>query len=86
VTEWSKRFLLEYCPAVWKPTVYIGHMKRIEAVQRRFANNCLVTHTHIIYVEELRLLGAESLELLRLKLHPRKNDLEIASTEKRLSG
>ena len=60
------RPILEYCSPVWNP-VYIGDIKRIEAVQRRFTKR-LSGYRHISYDTRLRLLGAESLELRRLKL------------------
>jgi len=60
------RPILEYCSPVWNP-VYIGDIKRIEAVQRRFTKK-LSGYRHISYDTRLRLLRAESLELRRLKL------------------
>ena len=60
------RPILEYCSPVWNP-VHIGDIKRIEAVQRRFTKR-LSGYRHISCDTRLRLLGAESLELRRLKL------------------
>jgi len=60
------RPILEYCSPVWSP-VYIGDIKRIEAVQRRFTKR-LSGYSKLSYATRLRLLGAEALELRRLKL------------------
>jgi len=61
-----KTNILEYCSPVWNP-VYIGDIKRIEAVQRRFTKK-LSGYRHLSHDARLHLLGAESQELRRLKL------------------
>ena len=62
------RPILEYCSPVCNP-VYIGDIKRTEAVQRRFTKIIAWLYRHVSYAERLRLLGAESLEWQRLKLN-----------------
>ena len=56
-----------YQLTVWNP-VYIGDIKHSEAVQHRFTKKILSGYRHVNYDTKLQLLGAESLELRRLKL------------------
>ena len=59
------RPLLEYCSPVWAP-VYKTDIGIIERVQRRFTKR-LYGLCSLSYVERLNVLGAETLELRRLK-------------------
>ena len=59
------RPILEYCSPVWSP-IYKTDIRLIESVQRSFTRK-LSGFVHIPYEERLRILGAESLELRRLK-------------------
>jgi len=57
--------LLEYCSAVSHPG-YLCDMNMIESVQRRFTKRLKGFHS-LSYVNRLKVLNAESLELRRLK-------------------
>jgi hypothetical protein len=60
------RPLVEYCVPVWSPS-YIADINKIEAVQRRFTKR-LFNFRWLSYRDRLLKLGADSLELRRLKL------------------
>lgn len=59
------RPILEYCAPVWNP-MYLCDIRRIEAVQRRFTKRLENMH-ELSYCDRLAVLGAESLEVRRLK-------------------
>ena len=56
---------LEYCSPVWSP-VYKTDIVKIENIQRRFTKK-LRGCKNLSYIERLQLLGAQTLELRRLK-------------------
>ena len=59
------RPILEYCSAVWNPG-YLCDINKIESVQRRFTKRLKGFHS-LSYVNRLKALNTESLELRRLK-------------------
>ena len=59
------RPILEYCSAVWNPG-YLCDINKIESVQRRFTKRLKAFHS-LSYVDRLKTLNTESLELRRLK-------------------
>jgi hypothetical protein len=59
------RPILEYNSPVWSPT-YVTYIDVLEKVQRRFTKG-LSGLKHLTYAERLHYLGAETLELRRLK-------------------
>jgi len=58
------RPLLEYASCVWSPYL-LKHIKCIESVQKRFTKR-LFSISHFGYVDRLKAVGLESLELRRL--------------------
>jgi len=60
------RPLVEYCVPVWSPS-YTADINKIEAVQRRFTKR-LFNFRWLPYRDRLLKLGADSLEVRRLKL------------------
>jgi len=60
-----QRPILEYCSAVWNPG-YLCDINKIEYVQRRFTKRLKGFHS-LSYVDRLKTLNTESLQLRRLK-------------------
>ena len=60
------RRIVEYCSSVWNPA-YKCDILKIEAVQRRFTKRLNGYHS-LTYKDRLVKLGAESLQLRRLKI------------------
>lgn len=59
------RPLLEYCSPVWSPHT-LGNINKVEAVQRRFTKS-MHGLSSLSYIDRLRKLSLETLELRRLK-------------------
>jgi hypothetical protein len=59
------RPILEYASPVWSPYL-VGDIDRVESVQRRFTK-CLHGQRNNSYIERLKSLNLDSLELRRLK-------------------
>ena len=59
------RPILEYCAAVWN-LGYLCDKNKTESVQRRFTKRLKGLHS-LSYVNRLKVLNADSLELRRLK-------------------
>ena len=59
------KHILEYASCVWSPCS-LTYIKKVESVQRRFTKT-LKGMAKLQYSERLTILGAETLELRRLK-------------------